>query len=401
MIVRKEGDAELVWRKLYDEGYFVYTMWTHYIYSTQFCTAVLYPKYRIREYCGETAINTYHSEKYLARKYSYSPLGAVVSSDGKLWRRISGNDRESAVIPKGDGIVVCSTIGSSKREYTYYPILKSGYPDEENALVIYSEADAGTRLKNSIINFSGITNFCLMLDQSNSPYKAFAVDLKGNIYDGLFTTYYSEIGGSGCYNGMYYCVFNNIPDGGYVYVSRSIDGAWERRELPLKARNIYTIQSSNGIVVYLNMVNNSFYGAVHVYTTTDFVNYTKVEIPTSLSVPIISPVYEVGKSYVNYIMAYGQQDMKNAYNEGLYINMHGCLGDMSQNRICYIEKGKISPLNGMIIQHEITLIDMQKKQITVYLDNLFFQPSEGNFAFFEELYPEEYMNDYLEKHKEN
>lgn len=388
MIVRKEGDAEIVWRKLYDEGYFVYTAMQG--------TAILYPKYRIREYLSQVG-ETYYSKKYLARKYMYSNVGAMVSSDGKLWRMINGNSKELAVIPKGDGIVVCSTIGSPKREYTYYPILESGYPDEENALMIYSDADAGTATDNSIFNTAGITDFCLLISGSVGQYKAFAVDMAGNVYNRLFTTDYSGIGGCGCYNGMYYCAFSNIPNGGYVYVSNSIGGTWERRDVPLKASEVYTIQSDEGIVVYLNRINDSTYGAVHIYTTTDFINYTKVDIPERLTVPIISQIYHSEKEYINFMLAYGSQEIDNAYNLRVYSFAYSYLQYMSRNKICYIENCKINQPKGMIVQFYVTLINMKKAQVTIYLDNLFLQESEGNFAFFEDLYPEEFMNDYLDK----
>lgn len=400
MIVCKEGNEKLVWRKLHDEGYFVYTRW-EYVRSYSYYTAILYPEYRIREYCSENTQATYHSDKYLARKYSYSSVGAVVSADGKLWRRIIGNDKEISVIPKGDGIVIVSSEGSSRYKYTYYPILKSGYPDEENSLMIYSDTDAGTK-RSIIYHTTGITDAYLLFDESRSPYKAFAVDMKGNIYDGLFTIAITDkIGGSGCYNGMYYCVFTSVRSGCYVYVSNSsIGGPWERRSFPVTATDVYTIQSDDGIVVYIGKVNNSMYSTVQIYTTTDFINYTRVDIPTSISVPIIGPIYDGEKNYLNYMMAYGAPEMANAYNYGVHYNIREYVGDMSNNQICYIEKGKISPPKGMIFQHSITLTSSRRAQITVYLDNLFFQPSEGNFAFFEELYPITYMTDYLEKEGE-
>lgn len=395
MIVRKEDDAELVWRKLYDEGYFVYTRWTLAFSTYSYNTAILYPKYKIREFYSDNAQNTYHSNKYLARKYAYSSLGAIVSADGKLWKRIEGNNTEVAVMPKADGIVIVNSEGGTRRKYTYISY-ENGKYDEENALVVYSDLDAETATSNSIFNTTGITDFLLLLDNSKSPYKAFAVDMSGNVYNNLFTVNYPEIGGSGCYNGMYYCVFTNVNTGCYVYVSNSIDGPWERRSFPVKATDIYTIQSDDKIVIYIGRVNNNASNAMQIYTTTDFINYTPIDIPISLTVPIIEQVYDGEKKYIRYMLANRASEMEDAYNYKVYNFIYSFIGEMARGTICYIEKCKISPPKGMIIQHNIG-----NKQVTVHLDNLFFQESEGNFAFFEELYPEAYMNDYLEKSEEN
>lgn len=394
MIVSKESDSELVWRKLYDEGYFVYTRWDTDI-SRSYYTAILYPKYRIREYRSEIAMETYHSDKYLARKYAYVSTGAIVSADGKLWRRIDGNDEERGVIPKCDGIVVCSNIAALQCKYTYIPILESGYLDEKNSFVIFSDDAAGTRTDNSFFYSAGISDVCLLMDNSKSPVEAFAVDMKGNIYDGLFTTYYSEISSTGCYNGLYYCTISNVPDGCYVFVSNSINVTWKRLEFPVKARYVQTIESSDGVVIYMSWLKNSPYGAVQVYVTTDFVNYTKIDIPDSIVVPIIGQIYAGEKSYLNLKMSYYAADLTDAYNIDVNSNTYQLLSEMSRCQICYIEKGKIAPPKGMIIHLFIRLINTQEKQITAYLDNMFFQESDGNFAFFEGLYPESYMNDYL------
>lgn len=385
MIVRKEGDAELVWRKLYDEGYFVYTR-----QASGFYTAILYPKYRIREYHNNAASNTYYSDRYLVRKYAYSSAKAIISSDGKLWKSIGGNSGALAVIPKGDGVVVLS-----KQKYTYIPILESLDADEENSLVIFSDDEAGAKTGNSIFNTAGITDFCLLLNGSLSPVEALAVHTDGSIYRGLFTANTTEVGGSGCYNGMYYCAFNNIPDGSYVYVSNN-GRDWERRGIPVKGRNLYTIQSDKGIIVYISSVNNNAYSPMHIYSTTDFVNYTRIDFPDSIVVPIIGQIYNAEKSSLNLKLSPSATDVDGSYNPTVYTSVYGFLSNMTRRQICYIEKGKISPPKGMIMDYAINLINMTPAHITIYLDNLFFRESDGNFAFFEGLYPESYMNDYLE-----
>lgn len=395
MIVRKEDKPELVWRKLYDEGYFVYTRLSGPSGSPSYYTAILYPKYRIREYYGEIAQVTYHSNKHLARKYTGSWLGAVISYDGKLWKRIEGNNTEYGVVPKADGIVIYSVAGYQKYKYTYIPIV-NGDVDEENALEIYFDASGKV---GGIFSTVGITDFCLLLDESKYPIiSALAVDMQGNVYNELFATRQDqEIGGSGYYNGMYYCVFTNVGSGCYVYVSNSIGGPWERRSFPVRATKIYTIQTSNEIVVYVSSVNDNIYSAVQIYTTTDFISYKRISIPNNLTVSIIGAKYDEEKEYINFRMAREASAIENAYNLAVYgYDLYSVIGNMAKNTICYIEKCKISPPKGMIIQQGSL---ESAGRVTVYLDNLFFQPSEGNFAFFEELYPETFMNDYLEERR--
>lgn len=396
MYVRKDGDAQLVWRKLYDEPYYVYTNQAQTVQPYSYGAAILYPKYRIRESVGEMSLQTYHSKKYLTRKYNYSSVGAAISQDGKLWKRISGGSDERFVLPLGDGIVKVRRI-SGQTIYEYVPCIGIETADKE-AATIYSvtEKYAG----DSIISSIGISDFLLMMDDSAYPRKAFAVDLKGNVYRDLFTLLGmdSESGGSGYFDGLYYFVVtNNRSFGGYVFVSESIAGPWEMRTPPVRASDLYAIQGSDEIVVYLDRINDSFYSKPQIYTTTDFIEYTKIDIPDSICIPIIGQIYNGEKDYINLIFSYGTPELDNAYNYGVNWGFHDYLSGMCHNEICYMENGKISPLKGMIFHKDITLVSRNIVQITVYIDNLYFRESDGNFAFFEELYPQSYMNDYLDK----
>lgn len=395
MYVRKDGDAELVWRKLYDDGYYVYT---NMIQQGSYGTAILYPEYRIRESVSEYTLSTVHSNRYLTRKYAYSSAGAIISQDGKLWKRISGSTDERFVLPKGDGIVKVREVAYEQQSYEYIPC-KGIETDDENAVTIYTDP-ADTYSGNSIYLSRGIADFCLLMDTNVYPRQAFAVDLNGNVYNGLFTLLGmdSESGGSGCFDGLYYmAVTNNRSYGGYVFVSEDIAGPWEMRTPPVKASDFYVIQGSDEIVVYLSSINDSMYSKPQIYTTKDFINYTRIDIQDSLCIPIIGPIHNGEKEYINLIFSYGTPELDDAYNYGINYGFFSYLSKMERNEICYMENGKISPPKGMIFQKEIWLANMQKAQITVYLDNLYFQESEGNFAFFEGLYPQSYRNDHMDK----
>lgn len=412
MYVCKDGEkAELYWRKLYDEGYFVYTF-SIFSLTNSYSTAIMYPKYKIREYHSLNSVGIYHSDKYFIRTPDLLPLAwCHISVDGKYWKKIDLSGLGSSiyfVIPKWNGIIICNMLDYYRNlmEYTYYPI-KNGDIDREKSVMLYSDAEHGTQTRTSVNMYTNIEDMFILCDFSSGAYDnvSFGVDIEGNIHYNLFPVSYSnDYPANGYFNGIYWAMDRQrtkSADGYYhiyAYTTTDPSGEWKGKHIFWENAiwNYAVVQAEDYIVLYFGY--NSL-TAMQVYTTTDFSSIKQISIPDSLLVPIIGPVWDSSIKYVNIRLKPSAPTRSDSVDYPLLQMTFS--DDIFRGRLNYVKNQKISPFEGLMLQTTQYVSATVRSQITIHIDNLFFEESEGNFAICEIYYPEQYMNDYIEEENPN
>lgn len=399
-VCKDDTTPELYWRKLYDEGYFVYGFST--FSPTVPYIAIMYPEYKIREYITNFVSTTlYHSNNLFVRfDATLIPMRLCwISEDGKLWKKTELGDLGTAirgVVPKGDGIVVGNALDNYGRtmEYTYYPV-KDCIIDKKNPVKLYSDSEHGTQTSGSIYNYANITDILILYD--NYEKIAFALDMNGKIYNNLFPVVTGTGDPSeGCFNGMYWVVdrlsyqmsYNSYSIQAYVSTN-PYSGEWERKTF-FNTNTYYrcvAIQAKEYIALYF--VHQYGY-AMQAYTTKDFNNFQQIDIPDNLLVPFIGETWSEDIKYVNIMLSPNAESRSDSLNYNFLTSYSSA--DIFQGNLNYVENQKISPFKGLLLQ-----VAGQGSTVTIYIDNLFFKESENNFAIYERNYPEQYMNDYMEE----
>lgn len=420
----------LVWEKLVDfiGKYWAYTrtVTTNFHYSN----AILDSKDEVREYwelenifpSGLLSMKDYFSRNdkyfiYMGRNIDTNFCrGFLISKNAVNWNTVYIDTSALGryvynIVPKWDGIVVASNLNPLNEftagnlyEYKYCPI-KDGQIYQENAVLLYSDLPtAPTPLTiERTINFTDILILFNIYD-----YSAFAVDIEGNVYDNLFSVQsISNTCYHGCLNGMYWILdygdtrTDDISEW-YMYKTRNPYSPWSREKVfTISARTVSltAIQAEEYVVLYIlysrkkeigeNQYINEY--TLDIYTTTDFETYKKVASPDSLLIPIIGERYTEELKYVKcmlngYEFDYGRTD--SYFINHLQFDIY--FKNMNNGRIAYVDNQKVVPFNGIMFQLDGNFVPTYVgSEITVYIDNLFFEQSEGNFAICEQLYPNE------------
>lgn len=213
---------------------------------------------------------------------------------------------------------------------------------------------------------------------------------------------YSELVGDGIYrqlaSGSSDC--NYIQDGDTVYCFHYLDGgdgqlyspgvsiifggARTRRTIPISGikTNAYIcgIKKNGRYYVYDFSKNTSNKYTSHVLYSDDFGNWTKVSLPQSLRVPLAAPWNVDGTTYTYIQIKFDSDEATEKGCLGVeFFKLFQYIKESSAN--AYYESGKIDDTKDGMMLGGISRTGIYANFYCIYLDNMTFQGSENNIAF--------------------
>lgn len=356
-------NGELVWRKLRDEAYYAVSTLLfnssaqRYIYYE----AILYPAKKVRHvHALDHAQNLTHNDTSVFGSYTGGKLEpasniAIASSDAKLYHRIPLESYGGGTLPVRGGFIC-----RKKDNKVVFVAVSTDGAFEENEIGEYGSLHPvyiGGECPDGVIAISSDGNYLILKSDGTTSPILIADTTLINV-------------GYGYGNGMYIILQTVASSGGSVLYARIIkeNTSWRRYTTSIPYNYYYNkvamLYRDGRFILYIQPALG-YGGRLRIYETEDFRSFKEVPVLAKK----LSLKYINSDGYIDLIL-----DSSAQVEEGhLKCNNFNIVNNI------FFEDQKKADSSGLVFFEQGTELSGYI-YTTFYIDNLYFEESDGNFA---------------------